>query len=655
MIRNPFLDRAADARIGSMAEERNFVGLFGVSSLDLISEQMQHIWERPLLMISAPGGGKSSLMRIFSPTALRYVEETAHIGKERQALFDKLTELGAMKQGHPFALGIWLRLSDEYRSLETFSSPNKHGLFYAMLNARIILSALNGICVLNDLVVSKDLRRVALSLRDNSSAATVSNWAKWGAPNAQALYDNMATLEADLSGMIDNPFWDGDPSNLSNSGLWSLDLLANLGIAIGGRKMEYRPLVMLDDIHELSPSQIHFLLGLLMSRQLNLPFWVSARKQALGLEELLTNNLMRGVQKERDYVIIDFENSKAGFRRRVLEISKLRVQSVAAQIGGSSQAFDDFISDEREEIFLKNLDMTVAEQIKERILKTAGAELGRFQGLISRFETQYQEPHDRCRRLRMLEILVNREMGKSQRSFSFLEISGKEFSKHENDQAIVAAAELFFAKECKLPYYFGSPRLIAMSSFNIDQFLRLAGALFYEILTAIRLERDRDSFVSPERQDQILKKAAKSFMDDIPSMVPNGVTVRRLVQSIGEMCRHETYRATASYAPGVTGTAITVHEFESLRDQAHKGNGGYSELYEAIESSIDNNIFESEPYYKCKGQEFLVLYLNRLLCVPFDLPLQRGGFREQKLSTLLSWSQKGYHSSKMNQEQWELW
>ena len=99
---------------------------------------------------------------------------------------------------------------------------------------------------------------------------------------------------------------------------------------------------------------------------------------------MLTGNLQRGVEKGRDYITIDFEKSRGEFRKRVLEISKLRVQSVAAQIGGASQAFDDFISDDREEIFLSNLDMKVAEEIKSRILTTAGMEIGKFQGLISK-------------------------------------------------------------------------------------------------------------------------------------------------------------------------------------------------------------------------------------------------------------------------------
>ena len=86
MIRNPFLYRAADVRSGSMAEDRFFVSLFGISALEWIREKVEGLWDIPLILISAPGGGKSSLMRIFSAGALRYIKETASRGGNHQSL-----------------------------------------------------------------------------------------------------------------------------------------------------------------------------------------------------------------------------------------------------------------------------------------------------------------------------------------------------------------------------------------------------------------------------------------------------------------------------------------------------------------------------------------------------------------------------------------
>lgn len=656
MISNPFFYRAADVRSGSMAEDRNFVNLFGVSALGLIKANMQNLWDLPILLISAPGGGKSSLMRIFSSSALHYIRETSPLGGNQQFLSKQMEELGAFLDGEPHALGIWLRMSDEYHSFNRDDTPGRHGIFCALLNARIFLSAFNGICELRGLSINRDLEKISLSLKSKAGNGTVKAWSEWGDENGRVFYNKMATLESDLSDMINDPFWEDDYRRLLHANIWALDLLPNLDVSIDGKPFTFRPLIMLDDAHELADDQLKYLFTLLMSRQLDVPFWIALRKQAVGLETLLTERLQRGVEKGRDYHLIDLEKDGRGdFRKLVLEISSLRVQSVAAQIGGLSQEFVNFISDDREEIFLKNLDETVARGIKERIITAASTELQRFEKIISDIEGRCVEPHDLCRRLRMVEILIQREIGRSQKSFTFNEVSTETLKKHETNTSIVEAAELFLAREYNLPYYFGAQRLIALSSFNIQQFLKLAGGLFEEIMTAIRLGRDRESFLSPKRQHAIITKTAKDFLKEIPSMSLYGNKVFRFIQATGEMCRHETYRPTAPYAPGVTGTALTMHDFEVLVKGAEKGEENATELYQTIKSAIAHNILEAEPNYKCKGKEFLVLNLNRLLCVPFNLPLQKGGFREQKLSTLMNWLKQGYKKGKSDPDQRDLW
>jgi hypothetical protein len=646
MIKNPFFYRAADVQTGNMADDRVFVNLFGISALELLKEKIQNLWDMPLILLSAPGGGKSSLMRIFTPGALRYIKETASRGGNQKGLAKRMEELGAFRNGDPYALGIWFRISDEFRSLESDEKPGKYGLFFSMLNARIILNAINSICELKglDIINDDDLNRISFLLKPNVNRIAINSWKKWGADNGKEVYGKMADLEADLCDMIDDPFWSGDPSHLTHTKLWSLDLLANLEVFIDAKPFKFRPLVMLDDVHELSEGQKRYLLSILTSRQVALPFWISMRKQALGLEELLTERVNKGVDKERDYQIIDFEKSKGDFKKRAFDISKLRVQEVAPRIGALSQEFVSFLSDDREEIFLENFDQRVALEIKAKILTAAGKELERFEKIIREVENQDKEIkiHDLCRRLRRLEILVQREVNKPQKSFLFNEVPTKEWETYERNNSITEAAELFLAKEYKLPYYFGANRLVILSSFNILQFLQLAGNLFEEVMTAIRLGRDGESFLSPERQDAIIRKATRHFLKQIPVMVPNGSAVFRFVTALGEMCRQATYRVTAPYAPGVTGTAFEMNEYEFLKKSAQKGNEKYKKLYQAIESAVAHNILEPEPNLRCKGKRFLVLYLNRLLCVPYNLPLQRGGFREQKLNTFFQWLEVGY-------------
>jgi hypothetical protein len=43
-----------------------------------------------------------------------------------------------------------------------------------------------------------------------------------------------------------------------------------------------------------------------------------------------------------------------------------------------------------------------------------------------------------------------------------------------------------------------------------------------------------------------------------------------------------------------------------------------------------------------KNQRWMILYLNRLMCLKFELPLNFGGFRERPLNVLVGWMERGY-------------
>ena len=63
--RNPFRYRTSEQETSQGL--RRFLKTFGAGALDILPE---HIWDRPVLIQSAPGGGKTSLLRIFSADTL---------------------------------------------------------------------------------------------------------------------------------------------------------------------------------------------------------------------------------------------------------------------------------------------------------------------------------------------------------------------------------------------------------------------------------------------------------------------------------------------------------------------------------------------------------------------------------------------------------
>jgi hypothetical protein len=86
-----------------------------------------------------------------------------------------------------------------------------------------------------------------------------------------------------------------------------------------------------------------------------------------------------------------------------------------------------------------------------------------------------------------------------------------------------------------------------------------------------------------------------------------------------------------------------MEDKRSLQDRSFLGrNPGLSLLAEVLAAAIANNLLEPQLDYKVKGSTWMVLNLNRLLCVNFDLPLQYGGFKERNLGVLYQWMTAGY-------------
>jgi hypothetical protein len=248
---------------------------------------------------------------------------------------------------------------------------------------------------------------------------------------------------------------------------------------------------------------------------------------------------------------------------------------------------------------------------------------------------------------RDLEILVERELRKTQKSFEFDQLAEEDLASREESD-IRSAAELFIHKEFEVPYYYGFSRLAAVASSNIDQFLDLAGEIYEQISSSALLAVSRTPpQLKAGKQEQILKQAIRARWDRMVSPVNHPADVRSLLDSVGSFCRHETYRPTAPYAPGVTGIAITMGDRQRLIDGEYpRTNKQYAHLARVLAECISSNILEPVLDYKCKGQRWMVLYLNRMLCVQFGLSLQYGGWRDRSLKELCTWIEKGFRPSR---------
>jgi len=205
--------------------------------------------------------------------------------------------------------------------------------------------------------------------------------------------------------------------------------------------------------------------------------------------------------------------------------------------------------------------------------------------------------------------------------------------------AVRNAAELFLAAEFKFPYYFGSECVANLGFQNVEQFLRLGGDLFEESLGAALIRRS--PVLSPERQEKVLTNACNARLNELPSRA--GRDVLRFLEAVGKYCRYETYRPNAPYAPGVTGIAISMADRERLMNRSIlAASDAHRRFADMLASALSQNIFRAELDRSVKGGRFMVLYLNRIVCLKYRLPMGYGGFREKPLKEFLVWMDRGF-------------
>jgi hypothetical protein len=396
-------------------------------------------------------------------------------------------------------------------------------------------------------------------------------------------------------------------------------------------------LLMLDDVQKLTSWQRERLLQTVIDARSSVGIWIAERFEALSTEEMLSS----GGRKGREYgkvVLLEpyWRDHIKRFENLVLNVADRRAQSAAdVEIPSFSSCLQSSLDGtEWQEKFAQALQV-VSDRTKRL---AAGKTL--FQDWIVAREELEGTLQERVVAWRALEILIEREKRRAQKSLFNTPLSPEALA-DKDDSAVRAAANLFIAKEFGVPYYFGPTMLAKLASSNIEQFLWLAGDEFEEIVASALIKRQTD--LPAVRQQAILARASESLWDDIPRRVRHGREVRTFLEAIGQFSKWMTYKPTAPNDVGVNGIAISMRDRTLLMERQNVSTRqDLNKLAEIIASALAFNLLEPVLDYKVKGRRWMVLNLNRLLCVRFNLPLHYGMFKEKSLEQLNEWRSKGF-------------
>ena len=543
---------------------------------------------------------------------------------------------GAISEHGPEILGTMVVFTTDYRELAEYDRGNS--LFRELLNSRIVIAVLRALLERSDRIFPDDLDTICVEWAPES-AATIPARAMGG-----ELFHWASGIENDFYERMDDLGERSVPTG-GHARLDALKWFAQSSITDIKGPVTLKRVLLLDELQTLAPRQRASLTELITNARENCGIWVAERLEALNHRELLSE----GALEERDYEgVIQLERRWAGKRTKtyakfVEQVANLR--AVKAE-GFEDRDFYSLIAELDDVAIWDDKYEAACETIRSRIVDAVG-DSNRYTSWNERAERFTGTPIERAAQWRLTEVLVHRDLNRRQRTFSFDILTEDEFARRA--KGAERAAEHFLRTELNAPVYFGRETLAAVCSSNVDQYLEVAGELFAEITAKIRGPRDTPTALSTDRQDAIIRRVANQRWDGLVRRLPQGRAAKQLLSGFAAFSRAQTFRPTAPYAPGVTGFAITMNDRKTLIDSRDQEIKHLVTLRDVLTSLVAHNLLIPSIDRQYGRKSIVLFYLNRLLCVQFNLPLGYGGWRAKSLSELNAWMEHGAASEPRNE------
>ena len=560
------------------------------------------------------------MFRIFRPEPLREISRDRSSYRE---LLYPLTTHGVIGIDAPQLLGVYLRLYD-YAAIQDSNLTQKRSdqYLFSLIGIRLIMKTLTGILALKGLDLSH-LHRITVGKPQDHCIVGLSLPC-----DGKKLYTWASNMEQDICGVINRfDISDHQPYNLSHDTDYMYVISCD-NLLFDGQPVISKILVLLDDLHELTKSQRKIFLDKIIPARLPISIWIAERLEALTINELFSDD---GRESNTIYLERHWYERKS-FENFVKSISVKRVKLAPMDfaIDLHQHLEGNIATTNRNRIF-----RGISNKIKKRI-HSAASGTRTYDKWIDEQRKPRESEYENAVGWRMLEIKIAREkMGAQTKLLDIPLDPDLDYS----DSGLRAAAEFFLHNEFKTPYFFGFSSVSKMATFNVEVFLKIAADLFDELLSQ-RIKNKNHEILDAESQEEIVKKIANKHFEQISQTNKNGRDIAAFLSAFQQFAREQTVRPNAPYVPGVTGIGISREQYERLINfKERRRNENYDRLVEVLRSCISHNYLWAHYYARQgrPGRQVVVLYLNRLFCAHFDLPLGMGGWRRKTPDELCEW------------------
>ena len=623
--RNPFLIRTAE-QSESYESDDQFMNLFGLAVLDILPEDGS--WNRLLQIESAPGGGKSTLLRLFTPRVLTRIAN-AWRDLELAQLTRKLARIGAIEDQQVQLLGVLVNCKEDYNRLAylRIEETEVKQLFWVLLHSRLALLTIRAVLQLKQYKYPYDVDVIHLEPKPDEVTRRPDARIISGRELFERARDAEQLIIDSLNSIVPRPpALDAGPSVDD-----FFQLLNTHRLMIDGRQTAKHILLMFDDAHLLDSWQRDLLLQELERHdQTAFASWVAMRLRGLEPAAIISEEA-RPNREGFDPIRLD-NWSKFNFEPWFLDVGDRRARRAEREVS----SFEGCLSDSLEYEFGAPKLTAVVKSERELAYALAKPYGELYSEWLTRWEADISEftLSEQAARWAQLQILMQRRMQKRQGEFTFAPLPTSLIENAGSDTLEIA--RIFMSDRNQLPYFFGAKHVAYLASSNVDQFLSLSAVLFELLLNTGSLGRRRRQLPA-SAQHKLIVDESSSYVRDIGTRIPYGQDVANLVATIAKLCHDETWRPNSPISPGVTGVSIQNSDRDKLVTAAQRSGSQESRLLNALASATAHNVLSLRQTRDRRDENRAIFYVNRLMCPAFRLPLGFGGYKPRKTSDLLAW------------------